>query len=106
MNDALTLIINAVDAAMLGAVLCLCFVGRKLLKEAKKYKAECEESLDEAKKKRKAAVTILSFAELWRRDMSDDARANLIIEWHERLKQCNVILETEFNHGYEQDEED
>ena len=57
-----------------------------------KFRKRAEKILDAAKKKRQAALTILEFAELWRRNMSEDDRANLAIEWHERLEEANVNL--------------
>ena len=57
-----------------------------------KLKNECVEILEKAKQKREAAKTILEFAEVWRRPMSDDERTNLIIEWHQRLIEANIII--------------
>lgn len=59
---------------------------------SKKNKDEAMEALEKATKKRKAAITILEFAELWRQDMSDDQRVNLVIEWHDKLLEANVNI--------------
>ncbi len=59
----------------------------------RKKRAENQEILDLAKKKRKAAITILRFAELWIEPMSDDKRLDLLIEWHDRLKEAELTIE-------------
>lgn len=67
----------------------IAFVGVRL---SKKKRGEALEVLEKAHKKRKAAITILEFAELWRQDMSDDQRVNLVIEWHDKLLEANVNI--------------
>lgn len=62
------------------------------VRRSKKNKDEAMEALEKATKKRKAAITILEFAELWRQDMSDDQRVNLVIEWHDKLLEANVNI--------------
>lgn len=62
------------------------------VRRSKKNKDEAMEALEKATKKRKAAITILEFAELWRQDMSDDQRVNLVIEWHDKLMEANVNI--------------
>lgn len=59
----------------------------------RKKRAENQEILELARKKRKAAITILRFAELWKEPMSDDKRVNLLIEWHDRLKEAELTIE-------------
>lgn len=61
-----------------------------------KIRKQAIESLEKATKKRKAAMTILEFANLWRQSMSDDERMNLIIEWHQRLAEANVNIGIEY----------
>lgn len=70
------------------------------LEEAMKMHDDTTRLLDLVEKQRKASVTILEFAELWHRPMSDDQRTNLLIEWHARLKEADVILNMKFD-GYE-----
>ena len=67
----------------------IAFVGVRL---SKKKRDKALEVLEKAHKKRKAAITILEFAELWRQDMSDDQRVNLVIEWHDKLLEANVNI--------------
>ena len=67
----------------------IAFCGVRL---SKKNKDEAMEALEKATKKRKAAITILEFAELWRQDMSDDQRVNLVIEWHDKLLEANINI--------------
>lgn len=62
------------------------------VRRCKKHKLQAIEALDKATKKRKAAVTILEFANLWRQHMTEDERMNLIIEWHSRLAEANVYI--------------
>lgn len=68
---------------------------RKRQKEAKRYYEQAEEELAQARLKRKAAKTILDFAEVWRTAMSEDERLNLVIEWHQRLVEANIIINVE-----------
>ena len=67
----------------------IAFVGVRL---SKKKRDKALEVLEKAHKERKAAITILEFADLWRQDMSDDQRVNLVIEWHSKLMEANVNL--------------
>lgn len=67
----------------------IAFVGVRL---SKKKRDKALEVLEKAHKKRMAAITILEFAELWRQDMSDDQRVNLVIEWHDKLLEANVNI--------------
>lgn len=83
MSDTTTLIIALV--CLISQIAVACFVVREHKKAG--------EVLVLARKKRKAAVTILKFAELWRRPMSDDQRVDLIIEWRARLREAEVVLD-------------
>ena len=62
------------------------------LRRGKKIRTQANEILDKAQRKRKAAITILEFAELWRQPMTEDQRLDLIIEWHERLSEARVHI--------------
>ena len=68
-------------------------IARYGVRKSAKFAARAKERLEKAQQQRKAARTILEFAELWRRDMSDDERMNLVIEWHDRLKEAKIRLE-------------
>ena len=74
--------------AVLGFIFQMIILGMSVrrLKKAKMY-------YEQGRIKRKAAMTIMEFAEIWRKPMSEDERANLIIEWHEKLAAANVIIQ-------------
>lgn len=88
MSEEIVALIIALTGVMLQ--FAIVFSGARTLR---KKRAENQEILDLAKKKRKAAITILRFAELWKDPMSDDKRVNLLIEWHDRLKEAELTIE-------------
>jgi hypothetical protein len=81
----------AIVGIMIQFLIAFCGVRR-----SKKKRNEALEVLEKAHKKRNAAITILEFAELWRQDMSDDQRVNLVIEWHDKLMEANVNIRMDF----------
>lgn len=87
---------------IINLIIALTFVGIQVLigrygvRKSAKFAAQAKERLKKAQQQRKAARTILEFAELWQRDMSDDERMNLVIEWHDRLKEAKISLEIDY----------
>lgn len=62
------------------------------VRRARKLRAEALDLCERADAKRKAAVTILEFTNLWKQDLTDDQRVNLVIEWHDKLMEANVNI--------------
>ena len=87
MDKVMVSLIIAIGGIIIQVVIAL--VG---LRRGKKIRAQANEILDKAQRKRKAAITILEFAELWRRPMTEDQRLDLIIEWHQRLAEAKVHI--------------
>lgn len=79
-------------AIAIGGILIQFLIAFCVVRRSKKNKDEALEVLEQAKQKRKAAITILEFADLWRQDMSEDQRVNLLIEWHSKLMEANVNI--------------
>lgn len=79
---------------VLNVVIVLCGIAIQFvllvlsIRKVKKAKRIYEQALV----KRKAAMTILDFADVWSKQMTEDERVNIVIEWHDRLAAANVII--------------